>query len=83
MTIQKFKCIMICLSIMQISPASPDNDSIREIRDSTKILAESSTKLEKSSKRLEYLTIVLTVLTIILAIPVIGDSFLKILLYLR
>lgn len=76
---------MICLSIMglSISPASPDNDAIREIRDATKELAESSTRLEKSSTRLEYLTIVLTALTIILAIPVIGDSFLKILLYLR
>ena len=76
---------MICLSIMGISncTTSPDNDAIREIRDSTKTLAESSIRLEKSSKRLDFLTRVLTVLTIILAIPVIGDSFLKILLYLR
>ena len=60
---------------MQLSPASPDNDAIREIRDLTKSLAESSTKLE-------YLTIVLTVLTIILAIPIFGNIF-KLLLYLR
>lgn len=57
--------------MMQPSPASPDNEAIRGIRDS-------SLRLEKSSKRLEKLTIALTVLTVILAISTIYDIFLRV-----
>ncbi len=42
---------------MHISPASPDNEAIRELRDSSKRLEKLTEQLSKSSERLEHLTI--------------------------
>ena len=57
------------------SPASPDNEAIRELRDFSKSLetlteklALSVEKLSKSAERLEHLTMFLVVFTIILLV---------------
>ncbi len=51
---------------MHISPASPDNEAIRELRDSSKRLEKLTEQLSKSSERLEHLTNMLVGLTILL-----------------
>lgn len=60
---------------MQIIPASPDNEAIRELRDSSKRLeklmeklSESTEKLSKSSERLEHFTKIVISLTVLLLI---------------
>ncbi|MCX9024524.1 MAG: hypothetical protein OIN85_00345 [Candidatus Methanoperedens sp.] len=59
---------------MQSSPASPDNEAIRELRDSSKRLEKlmeklsaSTEQLSKSSERLEFFTLVLIGITVFLA----------------
>lgn len=61
---------------LTINPASPDNEAIRELRDSSKRLEISTERLSKSSERLEKLTYILIsvtffigLLTIILIFP--------------
>lgn len=53
---------------MHIGPASPDNEAIRELRDSSKRLEKLTEELSKSSRGLEQYTIILIYLTILLLI---------------
>jgi hypothetical protein len=60
---------------MHISPASPDNEAIREVRDSSKRLenlieklSKSTERLSKSSERLEHFTKIVISLTVLLLI---------------
>jgi hypothetical protein len=54
--------------MLKTHPASPDNEAIRELRDSSKRLEKLTEELSKSSKSLERYTYVLIVLTILLFI---------------
>lgn len=61
---------------MSFTEPGPDNEAIRELRDSSKRLEKLTEELSASSKRLEHLTSVLIVLTIFLmAVTIVGMLF--------